>query len=134
MNTYVTSQAHPGRCLRAAVTLAGALLLAACASTPPPTASLQAAQQAIANAERVEAARYAAGELSEARTKLASADSAVKEEKMVMAERFAEQSRAEAELAAAKSTSAKARSVNDEMAHSNDTLTQELQRTSGDKP
>jgi hypothetical protein len=56
----------------------GVLLLAACASTPPaPTANLQAAQQAIAAAERSEAARYAPGELSEAHTKLALADTAV---------------------------------------------------------
>jgi hypothetical protein len=75
------------------------LVLAACASTPPaPTASLQVAQLAISNAERTEASRYASGELSEARTKLASADTAVKEQRMIMAERFAEESRAEAEL------------------------------------
>jgi len=41
------------------------LLLAACASTPPaPTTNLQAARQAISNAERADAGRYAAGELS----------------------------------------------------------------------
>jgi hypothetical protein len=61
-------------------------MLAACASTPPPTASLQAAQAAISNAERADASRYAAGELGEARTKLASADTAVREERMIAAE------------------------------------------------
>jgi hypothetical protein len=130
-----TSQARRGSRHRAAVGLAGALMLAACASTPPaPTASLQAAQQAITAAEGAEAGRYAAGELAEARTKLASADTAVKEEKMVMAERFAEQSRAEAELASAKTAAAKAKAVNDEMKLSTGTLIEEMQRSSGDTP
>jgi hypothetical protein len=118
-----------------AVGVTAVLLLAACASTPPaPTANLQAAQQAIAAAERSEAARYAPGELSEAHTKLALADSAVSEKKMVVAERFADQSRAEAELASAKTSAAKANAVNDEMKRSNGTLIDEMKRGSGDKP
>src|SRR6185295_14309108 len=78
------------------------LILVGCASAPPlPTANLQAAQQAIANAERVEAGRYAAAELGAARTRLASADAAVTEKKMILAAQFADESRAEAELASA---------------------------------
>jgi len=128
-------QPNRGSCLRMALGFTGALLLTACASTPPaPTANLQAAQQAIAAAERGEAARYAPGELSEARTQLALADSAVTERKMVLAEHFADQSRAEAELAAAKTSAAKANSVNDEMKRSNGTLAEEMKRVSGDKP
>jgi hypothetical protein len=130
-----TSQAHRDSRLRIAVGLTGVLMLAACASTPPaPTASLQAAQLAISNAERADAARYAGGELGEARTRLASADAAVKEQRMIVAERFAEESRAEAELASAKTAAAKAKVVNDEMTRSTDTLVEEMQRSSGDKP
>jgi hypothetical protein len=130
-----TSQERRDWRLRAAVGLTGALMLAACASTPPaPTASLQAAQQAISAAERAEAGNYAAGELAEARAKLASADTAVKEERMVMAERFAEQSRAEAELASAKAAAAKAKVVNDDMKLSTGTLIKEMQRNSGGTP
>ena len=78
--TYKTPS---GLRLRVAAGLAGALMIAACASTPPaPTAQLQAAQQAIATAERADAGRHAAVELGEARTKLAAADAAVREEKM----------------------------------------------------
>jgi hypothetical protein len=123
-----------GSRVRIAVGLTGLLMLAACASTPPPTASLQAAQLAISNAERTDAGRYAPGELSEARTKLASADTAVKEQRMIMAERFAEESRAEAELASAKTADVKANAVNHEMTRSTDTLVEEMQRSSGDKP
>src|SRR3981189_2876822 len=105
----VASQAHRGSRLLTALGFTGVPLLPARASTPPaPTANLQAAQQAIAAAERSEAARYAPGELSEAHTKLASADTAVMEKKMVAAEHFADQSRAEAELASAKTSAAKA--------------------------
>ena len=129
-----TSQAHRGSRVRIAVGVTGVLMLAACASTPPPTASLQAAQLAISNAERTDASRYAPGELGEARTKLASADTAVKEQRMIMAERFAEESRAEAELASAKTADVKAKAVNHEMTRSTDTLVEEMQRSSGDKP
>jgi uncharacterized protein DUF4398 len=120
--------------LRVAATLTGALLLvAACASTPPaPTATLRAAEQAISNAEQADAARYAAAELGEARTKLASANDAVKEEKMINAERLGQQSRAEAELAAARSEAAKAAAINKELQRGNDALVEETQRNSGE--
>jgi hypothetical protein len=133
-----TSDAHRSSRLRIAGGLTGVLMVAAvaaCASTPPaPTASLQAAQLAISNAERSDASRYASGELSEARSKLASADTAVKEQRMLLAERFADESRAEAELASAKTAEVKAKAVNDEMTRSTDTLVEEMQRSSGAKP
>jgi hypothetical protein len=133
MNT--PSPLRYGSSLLVAVGLIGVLMLAACASTPPaPTANLQAAQQAIANAERAEAGQYAAGELGAARTKLASADAAVTERKMIVAERYADESRAEAELAAAKTAATKANTVNDEMKKSTATLIQEMQRSAGEKP
>jgi Domain of unknown function (DUF4398) len=123
------------RGLRLPVVVAlGALTLAACASTPPaPTASLNAARQAISNAERADAGRYAAGELSAARTRLTSADAAVTERRMILAERLAEESRAEAELASAKTAATKANTVNTEMRRSTGTLIEEMQRRSGDK-
>ena len=65
-------------------------------------------------------------------TKLASADQAVKEERMPMGGRLADQSRAEAELASARSSAAKAAAVNAQMTQSNSVLTEELQRASGD--
>ena len=117
-----------------ALVSSGLLMLGACASTPPaPSANLQAAQQAIAAAERGEAARYAPGELGEAHAKLTLADTAVTEKKMVLAEHFADQSRAEAELASAKASALKANAVNDEMKRSNSTLVDEMKRGSGDK-
>jgi hypothetical protein len=117
----------------AAVFLAG-LFVVSCASMPTETpASVRAAQEAIANAERVEAARYAAGELGAARTRLASAEGAVNEKKIVLADRLADESRAEAELASAKTIEAKASAVNDNMKRSTGALVEEMKRGTGDK-
>ena len=125
---------HRGPRLGIAAGIASALTLTACASTPPaPTAALQAAELAISNAERAEAGQYAAVELAEARTKFASADAAVHEEKMVLGEQLAEQSRTEAELASARTAAAKAKKVNEEMSQSTGTLIEEMQRNAGEK-
>lgn len=121
-----------GASLRLASAAAGLLALAACASAPkPPTAELQAAEQAIAEAEKAKVADYASPELGEARDKLTAARSAVEQEKMVTARHLAEQSRADAELASAKAEVAKAKAVNDEMRKSTTTLKQEMQRNPG---
>ena len=128
-------RSHQLRRLPAVATVTGMLLLTACASAPPaPTASLQAAQQAIVVAEQADAGRYASGELGEARSELTSANAAVSEQHMVIAERLADESRTEAQLAFARTSYVKAQAVNDEMTRGNGALIQELQRSSGDKP
>lgn len=120
--------------LWAAVPLAVALGVTACASAPPaPTASLLAAQQAITSAESVDAGHNAPGELGEARSKLAEANAAVKAEHMVTANYLALQSRASAELATAKSASVKARAENAEIRTGNAALVEELNRNAGEK-
>jgi uncharacterized protein DUF4398 len=109
------------------------ILAAACATTPPvPAPNLQAAQQAIANAERVDAATHAAVELGEARAKLSSAQHAVDGKDMLTASRLADEARAEAELAAARAGAAKADAVNQDMKRSTATLIEEMQRKTGD--
>jgi hypothetical protein len=52
---------------------------------------------------------------------------------MIVAQRLADESRAEAELAAAKTAAAKASAVNDEMKSSTATLIQEMQRNTGEQ-
>jgi len=126
------AQGNSGWSLRLPTAVAGLFVLAACASVPqPPTEALQAAEQAIANAEKARVADYASPELGEAREKLTAARSAVEKEQMELAQRLAEQSRADAELASAKAEVAKARTVNDEMQKSTNTLKQEMQRNPG---
>jgi ABC-type uncharacterized transport system auxiliary subunit len=126
------SSKRPGSRLRVATGLAGLLMITACASTPAPTAQLQAAQQAIASAERADASRHAAVELAAAQARLASANTAVQAEEMEAAARLADESRVEADLATARTASVKARMVNDEMKRSTGTLIDEMQRNTGE--
>jgi hypothetical protein len=110
------------------------VLLAACASAPkPPAQALQAAETAIARAEQDRVAEHSAHELGEARAKLAAAHEAVNGEKMVLAERLANESRVNAEYASAKTGAAKAKAVNAEMLEGTRTLKQEMQRNTGDQ-
>lgn len=129
---YANSTKRHGSRLRVATGLAGALMITACASTPAPTAQLEAAQQAIAGAQRTDASRHAAAELGMAQAKLASANTAVQAKDMEAAGRLADESRVEADLAVAKTTSVKARMVNDEMKRSTGTLIDEMQRNTGE--
>lgn len=118
--------------LLVATTVAGLLILAGCAAAPmAPTQELQAAEAAIATAEKARVADYASPELGEARDKLAAAQTAAQQEKMVLAQRLAEQSRVDAELAGARAEAAKAKAVNDEMIKSTDVMKQEMQRNTG---
>jgi hypothetical protein len=113
---------------------AAGISLAACASTPPaPTAALDAAHLAISNAERADAGQYAAGELAEARSSLASANTAVAGNRMIVAEQLANESRTEAELASARTAESKAQAVNAQLQRGNGTLNEELQRNAGDQ-
>lgn len=120
--------------LRLAPALAALLVLSSCASTPkPPTLELQAAEQAIASAERARVADYASVELSVARDKLSAANGAVQDKNMVLAQRLAQEARANAELASARAEAAKARVVNEQMQKGTDTLKLEMQRKIGDQ-
>lgn len=132
----MTSKQTQRRCLRALIAVGAAgFFLAACAATPPaPTAALDAARLAISNAERADAGHYATGELAEARSRLGSADTAVTEKRMVIAERLANESRTEAELASARTAAAKAQAVNADMQRSNGTLIEEMNRNAGGQP
>jgi hypothetical protein len=121
-----------GRALRPLIAagVAGILMLTgACASAPlAPDSALDAAKVAISNADRAGAGQYANAELAEARTRLTLADNAVKDEDMVVAERFARESQVQAELASARTEAAKAAAVNQEMARGTEAMTEEMQR------
>lgn len=108
-----------------------AFALAACASTPPPVASLESARQAIAQAERARAADTAALELAQARDKLAAANNAVENENMMAAQRLADESRVLAELAFVRAERADAKRVNEEIIEGTAILREEIQRQSG---
>lgn len=122
------------RRLRIALPILLLVASTAFARPPVPTTNLQAAQQSIANAERVDAATLAGVELGEARGKLAAAQKAVDDKEMILAQQFADEARAEAELAAAKSGAAKAIAVNKDLERSTATLIDEMQRKTGGSP
>jgi hypothetical protein len=108
------------------------VLLASCASAPEaPVSQIQAAEQAIAAAERITASDYALPELLEARADLVSARTAVQKEDMLAARRYAELSKAGAELASARAGEGKVRAVIDDMQKNIDVLKQEMQRKTG---
>lgn len=125
-------QAIRGSPVFIALAAAGLLALAGCATPPtPPTEELQAAESAISNAEQARVADYASADLTMARQKLASANTAARNNQMVQAEYLAIESRNYAEVALARSEELKAKAVNDDMVESIDTLKQEMQRATG---
>lgn len=128
----LSARVNRGSSLHIALVAAGLLALTGCATTPlPPTQALQAAESAISSAEQARVADYASTELTTARQKLASANTAVGDEQMVEAEYLAIESRTHAEVALARADELKAKAVNDDMQQSIDTLKQEMQRATG---
>src|SRR5690606_23987457 len=91
-----------GACLVLAVALAG------CATLPPPTAELSAAQQAVARADAADAQQYAPQDLDRARTALSRAQAAMTAGKERDARALAGLSEASADLASARSAQAQA--------------------------
>lgn len=92
---------------------------------------MHAAEQAIAVADTSRVPDTSSPELAEAREKLSAAQVALQHRNMVQADRLAQESRADAELASARIAQAKAKVVNDEIEHSTQTLAQEMQRNAG---
>ena len=118
---------------RSAAVFAGLLVIAAfltaCISAPvAPMDALSEARATIDSAEQAGARQYAGAELDEARQKLVLAEEAVVAERMVAAERFARQSQVTAELALARTASAKAAEINRQMGRGADALDEEMER------
>lgn len=84
------------------------LALTACASTPPPTGEINAAQQAVVRAGNADADQYAASELDRARSALSAAQSALAAGREQDARTLAVRAAALADLAHARSREANA--------------------------
>ena len=123
--------------------IAGASLLAfslftsvGCASVSrAPTDAFQAADIAISNAEKEEASEFAPTELIAARNKISAAKALVeksqREKDVMRARRMAEEARSDAEYASARARDGREQAVNADLQKNNDTLREELKRTSG---
>ena len=132
LNNRLNNRSVSGRVCCALTMAAAIALLSACASTPmAPTSELTAAREAIASAEQAGARQHAGAELDEAKQKLIKAESSLSEARMIEAERLARESTIVAELASARTESAKAAAVNKQMNRGADALNEEMQRTGG---
>ena len=108
MSIQATLRCSPKRLL-AATTLGAAVVLAGCASTPPPTSQLAVAQQAVNSADTARSAEFAPLELRTAREKLLQAEQANLEEEYDRARYLAEQSEWDARVAERKAQAEKAK-------------------------
>lgn len=91
----------------AATTLAAAVVLAGCASTPPPTSQLAIAQQAVNSADTARSAEFAPVELRSAREKLLQAEQANLQKEYDRARHLAEQAEWDARVAERKAQAEK---------------------------
>jgi hypothetical protein len=119
--TAITRKIHRG-----AGVAALALLLGACASTPPPLVELDDASAQVARARSAGAAASAPVELRFAESKLAQAREANDDRDYRSAGLLAAQATVDAELAAAKTRAARARAATRERTDANARLRAEL--------
>ncbi len=125
--------------LSGAVALAGllagsALLLGACASTPPPTAQVAVSTAAVANAVGSGAPELAPAEMKIARDKLERANAAMSAKDYDSALLLAQQAQVDAQVAQAKAQATKARKAAETVRDGNRALSEELERKKSDTP
>ncbi|MBA2238242.1 MAG: DUF4398 domain-containing protein [Lysobacter sp.] len=108
-----------------------ACAIGACATLPPPTGELAAAQQALSRAEATDADQYASRELADARTALARAQAAMAQGHEIDARNLALAAAADADLARARSLEAIASAELAQRRAEIDELQQRLQMENG---
>lgn len=107
------------------------LLLAGCATTPPPLDQLAAASHSVDAARAAGAPTYAAHDMQMADERLAEAHTAETSEGYDAAARLARQAQANAELAVGRTRLAKAREAVQTLKQQNETLRQNLDSGNG---
>lgn len=105
-----------------------ALTLAGCASTPPPTAELAVAEAALAHAVAAGSVEMAPTEMSMARDKMRRAQIAMGSRDHDIALQLAQQATVDAQLAEAKTESAKARKSAEALKEAARALREEMAR------
>ncbi len=130
MNLHLT----PSTCLRIArlggpaLAAGAAILLAACASTPPPTDQLAVSTAAVANAVSAGSGQFAAADLKMARDKLDRANVAMTAKDYELARSLAQEAQVDARLAEARANAAKAQKAADELQEGRRILREEMDR------
>lgn len=108
--------------------LGASLLLAACASTPPPTELMAVSASAVTDAVAAGGPDAAPVEMRSAREKLDRAKVAMTDKKYDLAKSLAQEAQVDAQLAAAKAHSAKASKAADAVREDSRILREELER------
>ena len=116
---------------RIVVTVAAAIFMAGCASTPPipaPTEQMAVSRAAISNASSAGGNEFAPLQLKSAMDKMDERRAGNGRERLCAARQLAEQAQVDAQLAEATARSAKAQKAADELQEDNRVLRQEIDR------
>jgi len=111
-----------------ALAVSAAILIAACASTPPPTDQLAVSTAAVASAVGAGGSQFAAADLKTARDKLDRANVAMTAKDYELARSLAQEAQVDARLAEARANSAKAQKAADELEEGRRVLREEMDR------
>jgi hypothetical protein len=130
LNTHRASRLLGGMARLGVPALAGtaALLMAACASTPPPTDQMAVSTAAVAHAVGAGSTELAAADLKMARDKLDRAHVAMTAKDYDLARSLAQEAQVDAQLAEARANSAKAQKAADELQEGRRVLREEMER------
>ena len=104
------------------------ILFSGCSSVPKPVGEIAGAKAQIEDAETNEASWFAAVELDRAKSKLKRAERAVVEDEYLTAKQLADEAFSDAELAAAKASSARAKQFAQEMKDTVQSMEREIDR------
>lgn len=110
------------------MTVGTVILVAGCASTPPPTEQIAISKTAVDNASSDGGDEYAPLQLKTAKEKLDAAEQAMVAKKYVLAKQLAEEAQVDAELAVAISRSDKNKKAADTVKEDSSVLHQEIDR------
>jgi uncharacterized protein with von Willebrand factor type A (vWA) domain len=111
-----------------ATILAAAVLITACASTPPPTEQMALSRAAVSNATSAGGNEYAPIQLKSAVDKMDAAERALNTKDYIRARQLAEQAQVDAQLAEATARSAQAKKAADALQEDSRILRQEIDR------
>ena len=109
---------------------AAVVMIAGCASVPPPTEQIAVSKQAVSNATSAGGNEFAPAEMRAAQDKLDRAIQAMTAEDYKNAKLLAEQAQVDAQLAAAKARSAKAQKAAASVQEGSEVLRKEIDRKS----
>jgi hypothetical protein len=113
---------------RIGLSVAVAIFMAGCASTPAPLEQMAISREAVSNARNAGGNEFAPVQLNSATEKMDAAERAMEKKDYVRARQLAEQAEADAQLAGSMARSAKAKKAADELQEGSRILRQEIER------